>query len=47
MKRGNAGAKAPSIDPANLPALPSDVMDDLVDSFNFYDKENAGSINLQ
>ena len=40
-------AKTNFIDPSSIPPLPVDVMSDLKDAFNYYDKNNTGTISLQ
>ena len=43
--RGPTSNKTTIIDPSTVPALAGDVMDDLIDAFNYYDKDNSGMIN--
>ena len=42
-----ATSNKPTIDPSSIPPLPSDILDDLVDAFHFYDKEDQGIITAQ
>ena len=42
----NPGGKPILIDPSTIPPLPPDIMSDLTDAFNYYDKDNSGFITV-
>ena len=47
MKPQKYAGKPITIDPSTIPPLPADIMSDLTDAFNYYDKTNSGFISLQ
>ena len=46
MLRNNANVARMDANKANLYALPGDVLADLQDAFNYYDKEETGYISI-